>query len=156
MVKKKSAGILLYRFKNNSLEIFLVHPGGPFWAKKDLGSWSIPKGEFQDEEDALHAAKREFFEETGMKLTGDCMELKPIKQKSGKTVYAWAVKGDIDSDKIISNTFEIEWPPASGKQQAFPEIDRGGWFSISEAKEKINESQCALINELVLKINQSE
>jgi len=148
-MEKKSAGILLYRLKNNLPEFFLVHPGGPFWAKKDLGSWSIPKGEFTDEEDPLTAAKREFHEETGTELTGEFIELKPVKQKSGKVVYAWALQSDIDPDKIFSNTFEIEWPPRSGKMQSFPEIDRGEWFSISVAKEKINQSQSALIDELV-------
>ena len=152
MEKKKSAGILLYRLKDISIEVFLVHPGGPFWSKKDWGSWSIPKGEFTDGEEALFAAKREFFEETGTELTGVFIELKPVIQKSGKIVYAWGVKGDIDIDKLNSNTFEMEWPPRSGKLQNFPEIDKGGWFSISEAKEKINTSQIALIEDLVMKM----
>ncbi|MEP7147207.1 MAG: NUDIX domain-containing protein [bacterium] len=152
MEKKKSAGILLYRLDKNLIEIFLVHPGGPFWAKKDAGSWSIPKGEFTDEEDALTAAKREFFEETGSRVTGDFIELTPVNLKSGKTVYAWAAEGDIDPDKIFSNSFEIEWPPRSGKMQEFPEIDRGEWFSIHVSREKINASQIGLIEELEAKI----
>jgi predicted NUDIX family NTP pyrophosphohydrolase len=145
---KKSAGILLYRIKNKFLELFLVHPGGPFWTKKDDGAWSIPKGEFEDDEDPLDAAKREFEEETGIKISGEFIQLNSIKQKSGKTVYAWAVKGDTDPEKIKSNNFEIEWPPKSGKMKTFPEIDKAAWFNMSEAKKKINEAQAALIKEL--------
>jgi predicted NUDIX family NTP pyrophosphohydrolase len=149
MEKKKSAGILLYRLKNKALEVLLVHHGGPFWAKKDLASWSIPKGEFTEEENPLEAAKREFQEETGLDLTGDFIELTPIKQKSGKLVYGWAVAGDIDPAQIKSNTFEMEWPPKSGKRQSFPEIDKGEWFSVPESKLKILEPQTALIDELI-------
>ncbi|MEO8664035.1 MAG: NUDIX domain-containing protein [Ignavibacteria bacterium] len=148
-MQKQSAGILLYRFTDGSMEIFLVHPGGPLWSKKDAGSWSIPKGEFTNEEDALTAAKREFFEETGTEISGDFHELKPVKQKSGKIVHAWTIKGNIDPDKIKSNNFEMEWPLRSGKMQSFPEIDRGCWFGVSEAKEKINQSQKALIDQLL-------
>ena len=148
MDKKKSAGILLYRLKNNILEVFLVHPGGPFWRNKDAGAWSIPKGEFTDSEDALQAAKREIHEETGVAFDGDFIELAPVKQRSGKTVYAWALQSDIDPAKIISNTFEMEWPPGSGKKRLFPEVDKGAWFSVPEAMEKINQFQSAFIVEV--------
>ncbi|MCD6193319.1 MAG: NUDIX domain-containing protein [Candidatus Aminicenantes bacterium] len=152
-MKKKSAGILLYRLKNKFFEVFLVHPGGPFWTKKDFGAWSIPKGEFTEDENPLDAAKREFQEELGINFTGELIPLTPIKQKSGKIVYAWASEGDIDPNQIKSNTFEIEWPPKSGKKQEFPEIDKGEWFNISDAKRKIIPSQLALIDELISKLN---
>ncbi|MDB5149186.1 MAG: hypothetical protein JWQ57_3206 [Mucilaginibacter sp.] len=145
---KQSAGILLYRKIADSLQVFLVHPGGPFFKNKDDGSWSVPKGEYLPDEDALTAAKREFQEETGHEITGNFIALSPIKQKGGKTVMAWAVEGNIDPDNIKSNTFEIEWPPRSGKKQFFDEIDRGEWFDIAIAKTKINPAQSALINEL--------
>lgn len=149
---KQSAGILLYRKLKDGFEIFLVHPGGPLWAKKDLGSWSIPKGEF-DEEEALLAAKREFREETGIDAPqGEYLPLKPIRQKSGKIVHAWAVEGEIDADHVHSNDFEIEWPPRSGRRQAFPEIDRGAWFFIEDALGKINPGQIGLIRELTGKL----
>jgi len=149
---RKSAGILLYKIENKILKIFLVHPGGPFWAKKDDGAWSIPKGEFEDGEDPIDAAKREFEEETGIKISGDFIELKPVKQKSGKIVYAWAVEGDIDVSKIKSNEFEIEWPPKSGKMKTFPEIDKAAWFDLGEANKKIIEAQSSLIKELETKL----
>jgi predicted NUDIX family NTP pyrophosphohydrolase len=145
---KQSAGILLYRKTAHSLQVFLVHPGGPFFKNKDDGSWSVPKGEYLPDEDALTAAKREFQEETGYEIAGDFIALSPIKQKGGKTVMAWAVEGNIDPDNIKSNTFEIEWPPRSGKKQIFDEIDRGDWFDIAIAKIKINPAQSALIDEL--------
>ena len=148
---KKSAGILLYKIENKILEVFLVHPGGPFWIKKDDGAWSIPKGEF-DDEDPLEAAKREFEEETGIKISGDFIKLNPVKQKSGKIVYAWAVEGNIDPAKIKSNEFEIEWPPRSGKMKPFPEIDRAAWFNLNDAKMKINGGQLLLIKELENKL----
>lgn len=144
----QSAGILLYRKSGNSLKVFLAHPGGPFFKNKDLGAWSIPKGEFLDDEDPLTAAKREFEEETGQVINGDFIELGSVRLKSGKTVYAWAVEGDIDPEAIISNLFEIEWPPKSGKKQSFPEIDRAGWFELEEAKLKINGAQAGFIDEL--------
>jgi predicted NUDIX family NTP pyrophosphohydrolase len=149
-MKKKSAGILLYRLKNKKPEVLLVHPGGPFWKNKDDGSWTIPKGEVNDDEEFLTAAIREFHEETGTMLQGDFIELTPVRQKSGKQVYAWALQGDLDESAIQSNFFEIEWPPKSGKKQSFPEIDRAGWFSIEEANKKINDSQTALLAELFL------
>jgi predicted NUDIX family NTP pyrophosphohydrolase len=133
------------------LEVLLVHPGGPFWAKKDLGAWSIPKGEI-DEEVPLEAAKREFFEETGIKLAGELLPLAPHKQKSGKNVYAWAVEGDLDPAAITSNTFELEWPPHSGQVQRFPEIDRAAWFSVQVAIQKINPGQAGFIYELINKL----
>ncbi|QEM09822.1 NUDIX domain-containing protein [Mucilaginibacter rubeus] len=145
---KQSAGILLYRKTAQGLQVFLVHPGGPFFKNKDVGSWSIPKGEYLPDEDPLAAAKREFQEETGQEISGDFIALSPIKQKGGKTVQAWAIEGNIDPEKIKSNTFEIEWPPRSGRKQAFDEIDRAEWFNIPTAKIKINPAQAAFINEL--------
>ena len=150
---KKSAGILVYRLRSKVLEVFLVHPGGPFWKNKDDGAWSIPKGEFMDDEDPLEAAKREFEEETGIKISGKFIELNPIKQKSGKTVYAWAVEGNIDPSKIKSNEFEMEWPPKSGKMKTFPEIDKASWFNLNEARKKIIEAQSSLIRELETNLN---
>jgi predicted NUDIX family NTP pyrophosphohydrolase len=144
---KKSAGILLYRFKNNFLEVYLVHPGGPLYKNKDEGVWTIPKGEFTDE-DPLDAAKREFTEETGFQPPENFIELTPIKQKSGKLVFTWAAKGDVEAEKTKSNLFEMEWPPKSGKKQKFPEVDRANWFSIDEAKKKIMPAQVVLIDEL--------
>jgi predicted NUDIX family NTP pyrophosphohydrolase len=146
---KQSAGILLYRKTDNQLQLFLVHPGGPFFKNKDLGAWSIPKGEFLDNEDALTAAKREFEEETGLPVTGKFIPLNPVTLKSGKKVYGWALEGDINHETIVSNLFEIEWPPKSGKKQSFPEIDRAGWFDTETAKQKINEAQVGFIDELV-------
>jgi predicted NUDIX family NTP pyrophosphohydrolase len=149
---KKSAGILLYRIKKNQPEVLLVHPGGPFWAKKDLGSWSIPKGEYEEGEDPLDAARREVEEETGLKVNGPFIELVPIKQKSGKLVAAWASEGDFDPATIKSNEFEMEWPPKSGKRKTFPEVDKAGWFTIHEAVEKIVEGQIPLLKELEHKL----
>jgi predicted NUDIX family NTP pyrophosphohydrolase len=138
VVSKQSAGILLYRINDKNLEVFLVHPGGPFWAKKDQGAWSIPKGEFDEEEEGIFAAKREFLEETGMAVEGEAIPLSPQKQKGGKLVYAWAVEGNLDPAEVRSNTFEMEWPPRSGRLGSFPEIDRAGWFPVEEALRKIN------------------
>ena len=144
---KKSAGILLYRFKDTQVEIFLVHPGGPFWAKKDSGAWSIPKGEFSESEDGLHAAKRELEEETGIKATGDFIELSPAKQRSGKTVYAWAQAKNIDPEKIVSNTLIINWPPRSGKKLEIPEVDKGAWLSLEEGLIKIVPGQIPILKD---------
>jgi predicted NUDIX family NTP pyrophosphohydrolase len=152
-MEKKSAGILLYRMKNKVIEFFLVHPGGPFFINKDLGSWSIPKGEFTESEDALDAATREFKEETGIDLAGNALELSPVKQKGGKRVFAWAMEADLDPEKISSNTFSLEWPPKSGKFRDYPEIDKGEWFSYPIAKQKINPAQILFIEELITKLN---
>jgi predicted NUDIX family NTP pyrophosphohydrolase len=149
MAKKESAGLLMYRLRDSTLEVFLVHPGGPYWAKKDLGAWSIPKGEAAEGEDRrLEAAKREFQEETGFLAPGNLIALTPIKQPGGKLVHAWAVKGDCDAKAIMSNTFSIEWPPRSGKHQEFPEVDRAGWFTLEAAKEKILKGQVGFLEEL--------
>ncbi len=148
---KKSAGILWYRFQNNSAEVFLVHPGGPFWTKKDLGTWSIPKGEFGENEDPLTAAKREMQEETGIDANlhaSEYIELDPVRQKSGKVVFVWAAQGDFDPSSIDSNSFEMEWPPKSGKTKSFPEVDRAEWFGLTIAKEKIVAGQAPLIAQL--------
>ena len=147
-MQKQSAGILLYRITDNQLQVFLVHPGGPFFRNKDEGAWSIPKGEYVDGEEPLAAARREFEEETGQPISGKFIALQPVKQKSGKVVYAWAVEGDIDHDTIKSNLFEIEWPPKSGKKVSFPEVDRAGWFTIEAARQKIIQAQSGLIEEL--------
>lgn len=144
---KKSAGILLFRRKPE-LEVLLVHPGGPFWVKKDDGAWSIPKGEF-DSENALDAAIRECKEELGVVLSGNFVPLTPVRQRGGKWVYAWALEADIDSSQLQSNTFELEWPPKSGNIQIFPEVDRAEWFSIPLAQKKILPSQATLIVELL-------
>lgn len=151
---KQSAGILLYRKQGKEPEVLLAHPGGPFWARKDVGSWSIPKGEYLDGEEPLAAAIREFEEETGYRPSGYFMQLRSIRQKGHKTVHCWAVEGNLDADRIKSNTFEIEWPPRSGKTKAFPEIDRAAWFTIAAAREKINEKQAAFIDELALRIDE--
>lgn len=145
----QSAGILLYRIRTGP-DVFLVHPGGPFFAKKDAGSWTIPKGEFLPPEEALEAAVREFSEETGVRLAGPFVPLQAIRQKGGKVVHAWAAEGDIDASAIASNTFEIEWPPKSGRRQTFPEVDRAAWFDLAVARVKINEAQVALIDELAV------
>lgn len=149
---KKSAGILLYRFQNNQVEIFLVHPGGPFWAKKDSGAWSIPKGEFSDEEDGLEAAKRELEEETGIKAAGNFIEITPAKQKSGKMVYAWAHEKDVDPGTIISNTCLIDWPPRTGKKLEIPEVDKGAWFGKEEGITKIVPGQIPILKDFFEKV----
>jgi predicted NUDIX family NTP pyrophosphohydrolase len=145
---KISAGIVLFRFQNRALQVFLVHPGGPFWAKKDVGAWSIPKGLLDQDEDPLAAAQREFREETGFTVSGNFLQLKPVKQKSGKVIHAWAVEGDCNPTEMKSNTFSLEWPPRSGKQEEFPEVDHAAWFDIKEAKERISPGQLGLLEEL--------
>jgi predicted NUDIX family NTP pyrophosphohydrolase len=152
MAQKQSAGLLLYRRSFSTIEIFLVHPGGPFWKNKDEAVWSIPKGEFNDSEEPLQAATREFLEETGIAVSGNFMELNPVIQKGGKKVFAWALEKNIDAANIHSNTFEMEWPPKSGKFQSFPEIDKGEWFTIDVAKQKINKMQEDLIEQLTIKL----
>ena len=148
MAGTSSAGLLLYRIRHAAIEVLLVHPGGPYWKPKDDGAWSIPKGEFSGAEDPLVAARREFFEETGVAIEGDLRALKPIRQSGGKIVHAWAVEGDLDPTTIVSNTFEIEWPPRSGRLQSFPEIDRAAWFALPEAPRKILRGQVPLLEEL--------
>lgn len=150
---KQSAGILLFRRVNQNLEFFLVHPGGPFFAKKDLGFWTVPKGELNENEEALTAAVREFEEETGKALTGDFVELMPVLQKGGKKVLCWALEGDLDPLTIVSNTFEIEWPPRSGKRKLFAEVDQAAWFAYDDAIRYINEKQVALLDDLLSKLS---
>ena len=145
---KRSAGILLYRDRSGVREVFLVHPGGPFWAKKDLGAWSLPKGEFAEGENPLAAARREFEEETGFPIDGDFRPLRPLRQPGGKVVHAWAVEGDCDPAQLRSNVFSIEWPPKSGRMQEFPEADRAAWFTIPEARERILRGQIPFLDEL--------
>jgi len=145
---KHSAGILLYRTTITGPQFFLVHPGGPFFKNKDAGAWSIPKGEFDSNEDPLAAARREFEEETGVALKGNFIPLTPVTQKSGKIVQAWAVEGDIDTGSIKSNMFAIEWPPRSGKMATFPEVDRAEWFGYEEAVIKINAAQIGFLDEV--------
>ena len=149
---KVSAGILLYRLSANGPEVFLVHPGGPFWAKRDLGAWSVPKGEVDGDEDLLEAAKREFREETGAPIEGDFVELEPLRQPSGKVVRVWAVEGEVDASSITSNTFSIEWPPRSGESREFPEVDRAGWFTLAEARDKLLPGQRPLLDQLMQKL----
>lgn len=144
-----SAGILMYRQTGRGLEVLLVHPGGPFWQIRDAGAWSIPKGEMDEGEDAAAAARREFLEETGCTLEGALEPLGDIRQRGGKRVTAFAVEGDLDVDAVKSNTFEIEWPPKSGRMQSFPEIDRAAWFDLPAAHVKILESQRQLLDRLV-------
>jgi predicted NUDIX family NTP pyrophosphohydrolase len=150
---KQSAGILLYRKIHKTIEVLLVFPGGPFFAGKDAGNWTVPKGEFTEEEEPLHAAIREMEEETGFRPEGDFIPLSPIKQKSGKIVYCWALESELDVSTIVSNTFELEWPPKSGKKKTFPEIAKAAWFSIPAAKEKINERQIPLLEELQQRVH---
>jgi predicted NUDIX family NTP pyrophosphohydrolase len=146
MTRSQSAGILLFR-KTQATEVLLVHPGGPFWKNKDIGVWSIPKGEFTDDEDPLVAAKREFNEETGSNIEGDFIPLKPVKLKSGKLVFAWAVEGNMNVDDIFCNTIQIEWP--TGRFISIPECDRGEWFTIEHARQKINPWQVDLLDQLM-------
>src|SRR6185312_12388854 len=145
---QRSAGLLMYRRRNSALEVFLVHPGGPFWAKKDAGAWTIPKGEYGDGEEPLAAARREFEEETGTAAEGQFLGLGEVKQAGGKVVTAWALERDLDPASIRSNTFSMEWPPRSGKMREFPEIDQAAWFSLTEAREKLIAAQTAFLDRL--------
>jgi len=147
-MSKSSAGLLLYRRVNGGLHVLLVHPGGPFWATKDFGAWSIPKGEFAPGEDPLEAAKREFREETGCGAEGDYIPLAPLKQPSGKIIHVWAVAGDCDPSRLQSNTFSIEWPPRSGRAREFPEVDRAAWFPLAEARRRIVRGQAGFLDQL--------
>jgi predicted NUDIX family NTP pyrophosphohydrolase len=148
MAKKISAGLLLYR-RRGELEVFLVHPGGPFWSKKDAGAWSVPKGEIGEGEEPLQAAKREFLEETGFEIDGEFRPLHSVKQSGGKFVQAWAIEADCDPSQLSSNRLSVEWPPKSGRIQDFPEVDRAGWFNIEEARKRINPGQVGLIDQLI-------
>jgi predicted NUDIX family NTP pyrophosphohydrolase len=147
---KRSAGILLYRRKGAGLELLLVHPGGPFWAKKDLGAWSIPKGEYEEGEDPLAVARREFEEELGSPApAGDAIELGELEQPSRKLITAYAIEGDVDVGTLSSNLFEMEWPPKTGRLQSFPEVDRAQWFTVKEARDKILPGQRPFIDRLL-------
>jgi len=148
-VAARSAGILLYRGGGDALEVLLVHPGGPLWARRDAGAWSIPKGEYGPQEDPLAAARREFAEELGVAPPeGEAASLGEVRQKSGKVVRAWALAGDLDVTVVQSNTFTLEWPPRSGRLQEFPEVDRAQWLGLALAREKINPAQVALLDRL--------
>ncbi len=151
---KTSAGLLPYRWRDGQLEVFLVHPGGPFWANKDAHAWSVAKGEVEQDEDLLTAAHREFAEETGLKLAGAFLPLTPVRQASGKLVHVWAIEADIDPSAIRSNSFQLEWPPRSGQVRGFPVIDRAGWFDLAEARSKVHKGQVALLSELSEKVGQ--
>jgi predicted NUDIX family NTP pyrophosphohydrolase len=145
---KKSAGLIMYRINNHTLEVLLMHPGGPFWSKKDLGAWTIPKGEYEPDEEPLQAAGREFTEETGLEPRGSFIALTPVRQRGGKLVSAWAFGGDCDPGSLRSNTFTMEWPPRSGKMAEFPEIDRAAWYTIEEAQKRILPAQLPFLEEL--------
>lgn len=147
-MSETSAGLLMCRAQGNTIEVFLVHPGGPYWAHKDLGVWTIPKGKCLPGEDPLTAARREYEEETGVAPAGHFTALGIVKQPGGKRVRAWAFKGDCDPAALRSNTFKMEWPPGSGRRQEFPEIDRGGWFALDEARRRILKGQAPLLDEL--------
>jgi predicted NUDIX family NTP pyrophosphohydrolase len=151
---KGGAGLIMYRRQGGIIQVFLVHPGGPFWAGKDSGAWSIPKGLIDPDEEPVAAALREFEEETGFKVTGHLIPLTPVKMKSGKVIQAWAVEGDCDPSALRSNTFSMEWPPHSGRLQEFPEVDRAAWFDMKEAKEKINQGQVGFLDELRLALGE--
>ena len=148
MSTKRSAGIILYRVRDGDLEVFLVHPGGPYWSNKDDGAWSIPKGEFEEGDDPLAAARREFREETSFEVSGQFRALSPLKQPSGKLIHAWALEGDIDAARVASNTFSMEWPPHSGKQRDFPEVDKAAWFSLATAQKKLVPGQRGFLDQL--------
>jgi len=154
-VAKRSAGILLFRGRGPALRLLLVHPGGPFWAKKDLGAWSIPKGESEEGEDALAVARREFEEELGSQApAGEVIDLGELVQPSRKVVTAFAIEGDFDASRLASNLFEMEWPPKSGREQSFPEVDRAQWFTVEEAREKILPGQRPFIDRLLERLGE--
>ena len=155
-MSKKSAGILAYRNDHEETEVFLVHPGGPFWAKKDLNSWSVPKGEFEEAEDPFDAAIREFNEETGFLPEGEFFRLERVKQPGGKLIYTWAVKGDFDATIAKSNLFKMEWPPKSGNFKEFPEVDKAGWFKLESAKTKIVKGQIPILENLELLLDKKK
>jgi predicted NUDIX family NTP pyrophosphohydrolase len=151
-MRKMSAGLLMFRRRNAEVEFFLVHPGGPFWRKKDLGAWSIPKGEYAEDEEPLEAAKREFQEETGIAPRGNFIALGEIKQPSGKFVTAWAFEGDCSPREVRSNTFSTQWPPKSGHLQEFPEVDRADWFSLQAARKRILKGQLGFLERCMARI----
>jgi predicted NUDIX family NTP pyrophosphohydrolase len=151
---RQSAGLLLFRRTQSGVEALLVHPGGPFWTKKDDGAWSIPKGEFLDDEDPLAAARREFREEMGVEAAGEFLPLEPIRQAGGKLVLAWALEADFDPAALKSNMFSMEWPPKSGRQQQFPEVDRAAWFDLDTARQKILKSQHPLLDQLAARLSE--
>jgi predicted NUDIX family NTP pyrophosphohydrolase len=153
---KTSAGLLLYRTAPSGCEVLLVHPGGPFWARRDLAAWSIPKGEVDEGEDLLAAAYRELREETGFSADGPAIPLGHVKQRSGKVVHAWAVRGDVDPSHLRSNSFEVEWPPRSGRMQSFPEVDRAAWFDLDDARRRIVPAQAKFLDELAGRLRESE
>ena len=148
-----SAGLLPYRWRGEGLEVFLVHPGGPFWANKDVHAWSVAKGEVAQDESFLEAAYREFAEETGMTPEGPIIALGRVRQAGGKLVFVWAIKTDINASRVSSNTFPLEWPPRSGQIREFPEVDRASWFTLAEARSKIHRGQVAFLEELTLKVS---
>ena len=152
---KQSAGLLMFRRAGEQIEVLLVHPGGPFWARKDEGAWTLPKGEFEGGEEALSAAQREFQEETGFTAHGPYLDLGSVRQKSGKVVHAWAFAGNCDPEQLVSNTCEIDWPPRSGKRIVIPEVDRGAWFSLAGASEFIRQEQRDLLCRLERAIHNS-
>lgn len=152
MKGKKSAGILLYKFQGSELKFLLVHPGGPFWLKKDLGAWSVPKGEFLEHEEPLKAAQREFYEETGERVAGDFIELGSVKLKSGKEVFCWALEKDFNVENLVSNNCEVIWPPRSGKLISIPEVDKAAWFSFEQGMRYINEAQKPFLVRLLEKL----
>jgi len=154
-VTARSAGIVVYRHGPGGLQFLLVHPGGPYWAKKDEGAWSVPKGEHGEDEDALQVAQRELEEETGMRAEGSFIPLSPVRQRGGKVVTAWAVQGDCDPDTLRSNTFTMEWPPRSGRMQEFSEVDRAAWFTLEEARAMLNPAQLPLLDELTRRLASS-
>ena len=152
MTRKASAGVVLYRFRDGGAEVLLVHPGGPFWQRKDEGAWSLPKGEFDEAEAPEAAARREFEEETGLALDAPLTALTPVRQRSGKVVHPFAGEADIDASAIRSNSFPMEWPPRSGRTQLFPEVDRAGWFDFATAARKINPGQQPILDELARRL----
>ena len=155
MARVQSAGVLMFRRNGSSFEVLLVHPGGPYWQRKDDGAWTIPKGEFDERESADAAARREFEEETGFALKGELIALTPVRQPSGKIVHPFAVEGDLDPAEIRSNTFAMEWPPRSGVMREFPEVDRAGWFSLAEARRKLIDGQRPILEEFARALDQA-
>lgn len=156
MAKKQSAGIVVYRTRSHAPQFFLVHPGGPFWSKKDDGAWSIPKGEFEEGEEKFQAARREFQEETGLALDGTFVELAPVKQPGGKVIHSWAIEQDLDESLLESNLFVMEWPPRSGKRQEFPEVDRASWFAWPLALRKVSKGQRPILLQVLSRLGVAE